>query len=345
MAVDVIGRRYQTAYGDEIDQNFRVTGAYTAVYTVRVDDECADEPFILASPDIPQLNDQSDIFTGLRVYSRSAIEVGYRVWEVTVNYRTRQPILSGGSGSGGGLGPGGPGGEDYQPQDPDPEVSPLEQKPWERGSQARVGTRSKKFLMSFAPFFGTSAAPSVNPTTLPWHTGGSLREDVNGVPYVPVSNSAGESIYYDTTRPVYTVTLSKSILEFDFAAWTKNVGTVNQNAVTLMGQVWEPYTVLIEDFTSSENFYTDPETSEVTQYFDVSYSYLIDPYTHIEEFADVGTIYFTNGRTSTSVIGDASVFRNAENELITGPLDGTGDKGNGNEVIYMRYCPFPIANW
>lgn len=351
MAATVIGRRYGTQYSEQMSSSFVVTGTWTVIYTIQVDDECADEAYVLSADGIPQLNQQSDKYPGLRVTSRSASEIGYKLWEAVINYSTPEILSSGGSG-GGGLGPGSPGGEDFDPTEEDDKTQdPRDLKPWERRSTASFSTRQKKYLMAYAPYFGTNSSPTDFPTLFPWHDGtlNKYSDIAFGrlIPYQPVTNSAGEPIYYDTVRLVYSVTLTKAVkaTDFDFAAYIINAGTVSINPVQLLGRQWPAFCVYIEAFNADKDTYVDPETAEQIDYYNVSYTYAIDPYGHIEDFADIGSIYFSGNRSQSSTLADAVVFRNEENEIITGPLNGLGGKSATASPTYLRYCPYPIANW
>lgn len=358
MAVTVLGRTYSTAFQQSVDNQFRLNADYTVTYIVRVDDDCDDENSILASNDIPRLNDKSELYPGLRVVSHSLTEVDYLTWEVVVTYRLPRYESGSTPDRGSGVGPGSPEGGDVDPEEPEEitDEDPKEEPPWMRGAKLSINTSKKKSLMSYASFWGTDQTPTPEPTYFSWLNPNDLRwGDRYGIPspsnpstvvYQPVTNSSGEPIYYDYDRVVYEITLEKSYetLNGGTAAWLANVNTVSIGPVTLAGVQWPGMTVLLDGAQLSEDFWTDPESGTTKRYWNVTFRYIIDPEGHFEQFADVGSVYFPGNRTSSNTEDDALVYRNSENEVLTGPLNGYGDKGNGR-VPYLRYCPYEVKVW
>lgn len=358
MAVTVLGRTYSTAFQQSVDNEFRLNADYTVTYKVRVDDECDDENKILASDDIPRLNDKSDLYPGLRVVSHTINQVDYLVFDVVVTYRLPRYESGSTPDRGSGVGPGSPVGGDVDPEEPVEitEEDPKEEPPWNRGARLSISTGKKRALMSYATFWGSDQFPSTTPVRFQWVNAADLRTGSRyGIPspsnpseiiYQPVTNSAGEPIYFDNERIVYEITFEKAYetLVGGTAAWLQNANTVSMNPVTLAGVNWPGMTVLLDGVQISEDFWTDPEVGTTKRFWNVTMRYVIDPEGHYEQFADVGSTYFPGGRLEDSTEDDALVYRNQENEILTGPLNGFGDKGNGR-IPYLRYCPYEVRIW
>lgn len=349
MAVTLLGRKYATTLNQGVSDTLQETLEYTVVYIVQTTDDCADEYDVMNAEGLPQIYDRSELYPACRVESRSATEVEKGVWEVTINYRIPEPYkAANGGGGGGGLGAGAPGGQDVDPTTDKeiPEDSPTDKKPWEKGTKVTITTGKKKTLLNYAVYLGIDLQQPLTPTQFGWTRERDVYRDPSGVPYVPVTNSAGEFIYYDTERVIINVTFEEALEKIDNVyEMLKNVGSVSLDPIPIAGVVWPEFSVYLEDATLSEDFYTDTETGETSRFWNVSFKYVIDMEGHYELFADVGSMHFPTARTSSDTFASATVYKNAENEIITGPLNGQGGQGAAGEVVYLRYCPYPIRRW
>ena len=382
MSTTLLGQKSLSASIQQtVGTNFNQDGTYTRTYIVQADDECDDEYSVLfGTAGLPNINDRSDIYPALRVSSRVANEIAPRFWEVTITWTLPDPPQpSGGGGGGGGgskshgvdwgLGPGAPVRDQTPPPGfdkvvdrVDPLDAPLDLPPWERPARLTITSSKKKHAITHAYYFGMSenGSPSRSePWTFDWTKDENMVVvDDSGFRQISFTNSAGQQFYYDTDRFVLQITNEKSMRNPDFAYFFQRVGTVNLNTLQLSPEVplFPPGTLLWDDLSMSEEYWSDPETGELFGYWNVRITYEYDYLYHCIPVADIGTKYFAWESTGVnSGTGDrrhrnapestAFTFKNADDEITEGALNGMGGKDTDGRINHLFYMPYRIMAW
>lgn len=391
MGTTLLGQKSMSASIEQtIDGNYKQNGTYTRVYIVEADDECNDEYSVLfGTAGLPGINERSEIYPALRVSSRSAAEIAPRFWEVTIVWTLPEPPQIGGGGGGGGggkkvgvdhgMGPATPvrdqsppPGYDKTSDRTDPAAAPIDLPPWNRPARVTYTTAKKKVACTHAYYFGTSEdgmPSSTIPTEFPWTTDSNKfypygSGESGEIAMISFTNSAGDPYKYDIDRIVFQATHESSKLAPDFGHYVKHLNSVNGLTFSLDGGVntFPPLTVLMSDFSASEEYWTDPETGENLGYWNVRVTYEIDFQTHIIPIMDMGTRCFTYDEFGNNLgindnspavlrrpagIADknATYFRNNDQEIYEGALNGLGGPDKNGQPNHLYYLPYKIGAW
>lgn len=343
MAATHLGRVYQTSVNEDFDtRTLIVVRSYTTVHLVQTTSDCDDEQYVLEADGLPRLGEYSTVVPQTVVVGRSASESsdGSGIWTVTVNWSTPEKIEGDGEG---GNGPGG--GGESSVGDPD---TP----PWERPWVYNYSTMRKQSLKTRMIYLGAYADETegpFTPTVFPWTDGTKVAKDPFGSPLIPVTNSAGEPIYYDGERVLQVVSIESAHSSGEYPAlWYKLAGTVNNNkcfAGPFAGIV-DRGKLLCEEASPSLDWWTSPSGS-LKRYYKLQRKIVIDPLGHWQEFADVGSLYFSGGaRSVNDDLSDSEAAVGPDGNRTVFNLNGSGGKAeDGSAPLFLRYVEHPLADW
>lgn len=344
MAVSLLGRIYQSSISEDLDfSSGTVSRSYSVAYLVRATDDCNDEASVLTCPGLPSLGQKSEIHPTCYVSSRSASESSEGgLWTVSVDYAT--PDTGEAGGGGGGSGGGGEGGKIADPDVP----------PWLLPFKYSFSTTRKQSLKTWMIYLGPfrdESPGTFTPTTFQWVPAVPEKKDHFGNRVIAVTNSASEPIYYDGERilAVETKQLATTLPATGdvsiYSAYTQYLGTVNGVSETHRFFTGDPGTILLDEVSVDEAFWTDPSSGLVYSYYNVTLKKVYDPLGHFVEFADIGSLYL-NG-TTPSLLNSLEFLVEAKDKdgnPTTVKLNGEGDKAANQDNWFLRYCPHPIVN-
>lgn len=341
MATSLLGRVYQSSLSQDLDfETGIVSTSYQVAYLVRVDDDCDDEAEVLATSGLPLLAEESSIYAGLYVSSRSATESDQGgIWTVTLTYTNPQKGQGdGGGGDGGGGGSGGPS---------DPNTPPWDQ-PWKTSYSSQRKQSLKTQMIYFGAYAEEVAGLANEPRAFIWQDATKCPLDAYGNKMIPVTNSAGEPIFYDGERVlgVYTVQ-SQHLGEFFPSLWLKRVGTLNRSNYSpgFYGSQRKG-NVLLETVDIELEYWSPPSGGTPMPYYTMTRKFIVDPLGHWVEFADMGGLYFSSRRSLNQTLTEAKRAVDKDGNPAVLPLNGEGGLAeDGTSPMFLRYCPYPIGDW